>query len=107
IALATLGAQLALVRRGSVQHPVTTTVMLRLLGGPAVGVALIWLLGLDGLIAQVLLISTAMPTSVNCLLLCLEFDNHPDFVARSVFYSTVLSPLPVTLTILLAQSGWI
>ena len=107
IALATLGAQLALVRRGKTYYPVTTSVALRLLAGPAVGLALIWALGLEGLIAQVLLISTSVPTSVNCLLLCIEFDNHPDFLARSVFYSTLLSPITVTLTILLAHSGWI
>lgn len=106
VALVTLGAQLAVVKRGGTYYPVTTSVVLRLLGGPAIGFVLIKLLGLEGLIAQVLLISTAMPTSVNCLLLCIQFENHPDFVARSVFYSTLLSPFTATLTILLAQSGW-
>ncbi len=106
LALVTLGAQLANVRRGHAhRYPVTTTVILRLLVGPAIGLALIWLLGIEGLTAQVLLISTATPTSVNCLLLCLQFNNHPDFVARSVFYSTILSPITITLVILLARSG--
>ncbi|MEX0745227.1 MAG: AEC family transporter [Phycisphaeraceae bacterium] len=105
IALVTLGAQLAMVSRGGLSYPVSTSVALRLLAGPAVGLALIWLLGLDGVTAQVLLISTATPTSVNCVLLCLQFDNHPDFVARSVFYSTVLSPITVTLVILLSRTG--
>ncbi|MFA9479613.1 AEC family transporter [Phycisphaerales bacterium AB-hyl4] len=105
IALATLGAQLANVTRGQVYYPVTTTVVLRLLAAPLVGFVLIWLMGIEGLTAQVLLISTATPTSVNCLLLCLQFKNHPDYVARSVFYSTVLSPVTVTLVILLARGG--
>ncbi|MEX0653392.1 MAG: AEC family transporter [Phycisphaeraceae bacterium] len=105
VALATLGAQLATVTRRGVYYPVTTTVLLRLLAAPTIGFALIWLLGIEGFTSQVLLISTATPTSVNCLLLCLQFDNHPDYVARNVFYSTVLSPVTVTLVILLSQSG--
>ena len=105
IALVTLGAQLATVVRGEGKGPVTTSVFLRLVAGPIVGFTLLKLLGWTGPIAQVLLISTAMPTAVNCMLLCMEFDNHPSYVARSVFYSTLLSPITVTLTILLAQSG--
>lgn len=105
IALVTLGAQLAVVERGKGKGPVATSVFLRLVMGPVVGFILLKLLGWTGPIAQVMLISTAMPTAVNCLLLCMEFDNHPAYVARSVFYSTLLSPITVTLTILLAQSG--
>ena len=105
VALVTLGAQLALVKRGHERSPVATSVALRLIAGPVVGFILLKTLGWTGLTAQVLLISTAMPTAVNCMLLCLEFDNHPDYVARSVFYSTLISPITMTLTILLAQSG--
>lgn len=105
VALVTLGAQLANVKRGGVRYPVTLSVVLRLLVAPAIGLGIIKLVGLEGFVAQVLLISTATPTSVNCMLLCLEFDNHPDFVARSVFYSTLLSPITVTLVIFLAHSG--
>lgn len=105
VALVTLGAQLAVVERGEGKGPVATSVLLRLVAGPVVGFTLLKLLGWTGPIAQVLLISTAMPTAVNCLLLCMEFDNHPAYVARCVFYSTLLSPITVTLTILLANSG--
>lgn len=107
LALATLGATLGQVSRGATAYPVTLSVVLRLLVGPAVAFGMIKLLGMSGLEAQVILLSTATPTAVNCLLLCVEFDNHPDFVARSVFYSTVLSPVTVTLVVLLAQSGLI
>ena len=78
-----------------------------MLVAPALALGLIWLMGLDGLTAQVLLISSATPVSVNCMLICLEFDNHPDFLARSVFYSTLLSPVTVTGVILLGRSGLI
>ena len=81
------------------------SVILRLLIAPAVGLGLIFAFGLRGFMAQVLLISTSSPTAVNCMLLCLEFDNHPDYAAKAVFYSTLLSPITVTGVIYLAQSG--
>jgi len=105
VALVTLGAQLAVVERGDGHGPVKLSVAMRLVAGPVVGFILLRLLGWTGPVAQVLLISTAMPTAVNCMLICMEFDNHPAFVARSVFYSTLLSPITVTLTILLAHGG--
>jgi predicted permease len=107
VALATLGAQLALVIRQKHSYPITTSVIIRLLLGPAAGLAMIYLLGIEGVVAQVLLIGSSTPTAVNCMLLCLQFDNHPDFAARSVFYSTILSPITVTLTIFLSLSGWL
>jgi predicted permease len=105
VALVSTGAQLALVRFGHKKYPVKLTLLLRLIIGPAVGLLLIYLLGWQGrgLYAQVLLIGCASPVSVNCVLMCIEFDNHPDYIAQAVFYSTFLSPITVTGTILLAQ----
>ncbi len=105
IALCTLGAQLALVRKGHNNYPVKLTVILRLLAAPLLGLGLIYLFGISGYLAQMLLIASCSPTAVNAMLICLEFDNHPDFAARTVFYSTVLSPLTVTIVIFVAQSG--
>jgi len=106
LALCTLGAQLALVPRRGERYPVRLSVLGRLLVGPAIGLGIIYAMGIDDpFLAQVLLVSTSTPTAVNCMLLCLEFDNHPDYAAKAVFYSTLLSPLTVTLVIFLAQSG--
>jgi hypothetical protein len=105
IALCTLGAQLALVKPKSTKYPVVLAVVTRLLVGPLVGLGLVYALGLSGLLAQVLMISTSTPAAVNSLLLCVEFDNHAEFVAKNVFYSMVLSPITVTLTVFLTQSG--
>ena len=121
VALLTLGAQLAYVGPQAARHegprgahadapgdgpryPVAWSVALRLLGGPAVAAGLVYAFGLTGLLAQVLLISSASPTAINCMLLCLEFDNHPDFAAKAVLYSTLLSPITVTLVVFFAQS---
>lgn len=107
IALYTLGAQLAAIRRQKSDYPIKTSVVLRLLVAPIIALVMVYLLGLRGLIAQVLLIATTTPTAVNTMLLCLEFDNHPDYAARAVLYSTVLSPLTVTLAIFLAQGNFL
>lgn len=105
VALCTLGAQLAQVRPGKSNSPVTLSVVIRLVGGPLLAVGIIHLMGLSGFIAKVLLIGSATPTAVNAMLLCLQFDNHPEYAARAVFYSTLLSPLTVTLVVFGAQSG--
>jgi len=107
IALCTLGAQLASIPRGRVRYPVKTSVLLRLLAGPLLGLGLIYILGIHGFLAQVLLISTSTPTAVNAALLCLQFGNHPDYTARAVFHSTLLSAVTVTLVVFLAQSGYL
>jgi len=107
VALCTLGAKLALVRRDTHAYPVRLSVVLRLLVAPCIGLALTWLLGLEGFLAQVVLISTCTPTAINVMLLCLEFDNHPDYAARAVFYSTLFSPITVTIVIFLAKGGFL
>ena len=117
VAILTLGAQLGNVRRDANRYPVKLSVFLRLLGGPALGLGLIFALNfilgkyfgrpLTPFEAQVMLISTSTPTAVNCMLLCLEFDQHSDYAAQAVLYSTLLSPLTVTLVIFFAQGGFL
>jgi predicted permease len=103
LALLTMGAQLATLRIGRSGYPVALSVAMRLVLSPIVAFALIRLLGVDGFLAKVLMIGTCSPTAINTLLLCLKFDNHPDYVARSVFFSTLFSPLTVTPVIYLAR----
>lgn len=103
VATCTLGAQLARVRHDGTQYPISLSVLLRLLIAPVLALGIIRALKLQGFMAQVLLISAAPPTALNVMLLCLEFDNHPDFAARAVYYSTLASPLSVTVVVFLAQ----
>ena len=107
IALCTLGAQLATIKHQPTQYPISVSVIIRLLVAPAIGLGLVYLFGVEGFLAQVLLISTATPTAINVMLLCLHFDNHPDYAARAVFYSTLISPITVTLVIFLAKGGFL
>ncbi len=103
LALLTMGAQLATLRLGRSEYPVALSVAMRLVLSPIVAFALIRLLGISGFLAKVLMIGTCSPTAINTLLLCMKFDNHPDYVARSVFFSTLFSPLSVTPVIYLAR----
>ena len=107
VALATLGAQLALIPRGGDRYPIKTSLILRLAAAPLLGLGLIYALNIRGFLAQLLLIGAAVPSSVNSALLCLQFDNHPDYVAKTTFYSTLLSTVTVTLVIFLAQGGFL
>ncbi len=105
IAVLTLGAQLATIRVKERDLLVILSVVLRLIFSPLLAFFFIRLFGLQGFVARVLLIGTCNPTAVNCMLLCLQFDNHSDFAARAVFYSTLLSPLTVSLVVYAARSG--
>jgi len=103
VALSTLGAQLALVRWSGRLRPVLLAALLRLLGGPALALGLLLLLGWKGLLAQQLLISSTVPTAVNTTILAIEFDNEPEFASQAVMLSTLLSALTVTVFIQLAR----
>lgn len=107
LALATLGAQLALIPHGGSDYPVKLSIILRLAASPLLALGMIYWLDIHGFTAQVLLISASAPTAVNCALLCLQFQNYPNFAARVVFYSTLLSPATVTPVIFLAQGGFL
>lgn len=107
VALCTLGAQLALVHPLGDNDPLALSILLRLLAAPLIALGIILALGIHGLVAQVLLIGSATPSPVNAALLSLEFGNEPEYVARAVLYTTVLSPLTVTLVISVAQGGLI
>ncbi len=102
IGLATLGAQLANVSQVSRLAPLFAASVLRLCVGPAVGLALIYAAGFDGLLAQVLLISSSVPTAVNSAILSIEFDAEADFASQAVVLSTVLSMVTVSVVMSLA-----
>lgn len=101
MALLTLGVQLGSVRWGSYAADVAISCFIRLCVGPALGFLLVWLLGIRGPVAQALVLSCAVPTSVNSVLLAVEFDNEPEFASQAVLASTVLSVVTVTAVIAL------
>ncbi|WP_242698347.1 AEC family transporter [Bacillus sp. SD088] len=104
IALLTLGAQIAHIRVSFAYLPLYVSMFFRLLIGPAIALVGLWLVGIDGVVAQALLISTAMPTSVNSSIIAQEYNTEPEFAAQTVIGSTLLSSFTLTLVIYIALS---
>ncbi|API91712.1 MULTISPECIES: AEC family transporter [unclassified Virgibacillus] len=99
MALLTLGAQVAQLRLSAVLPTVYVSLALRLVLGPLVALGIIFLLQMDGLVAQALFIASAMPTAVNSSDIAQEYNNHPTFAAQIVLFSTVFSTITVTAVI--------
>lgn len=102
IALLTLGAQIANLKLRLTYAPLYVSMATRLLIGPLLAFILLKLFGIDGMVAQALLISTAMPTSVNSSIIAQEYNNEPEFAAQTVITSTFFSSLTLTVVIYLA-----
>lgn len=99
MALITLGVQLGSMKWVIRFSDVLISNAFRLLIGPVFGYLIVLLLGIEGLMAQALVLSCAVPTSLVSVLLAVEFDNEPEFASQAVFSSTLLSVFTVTLVI--------
>jgi predicted permease len=89
--LIVLGMSLAQVNFRTNLQPVSRLTTLRMLGGPAVAVLFASLVGLSGIARSVAIMQGSMPTAVNAIVLSDEFETTPDFVAGSVFATTIAS----------------
>lgn len=99
IALLTLGAQVAQLRLSKNLAVVYVSLIIRLLLGPLIALGIILVLGIDGVTAQALFISSAMPTAVNSAIIAQEYENEPELSAQIVLASTVFSMITVTAVI--------
>lgn len=102
-ALLTLGVQLGSMKWKLNISDVLLSNVLRLCIGPAIGFAVVKLLGIDGVMAQALVLSCSVPTSLSSVLLAVEYDNEPEFSSQVVFSSTIFSIFTVTLVIYLMK----
>ncbi len=91
IALIALGVQLSKSKLQLNDGSAWLAVILRLIVGPILAFLFIKLLGIDGIVAQALLISSAVPTAVNTALIAVECKNHPDYATHIVVLSTVFA----------------
>lgn len=104
VALITLGAQLSQLEIKSMfNKTVFVSCFTRLIIGPAVALLIIFALGLDGVVAQSLLIASSFPTSRNSSSLALEYDVESDTAAQTVLFSTIVSCVTVTVVIYMAE----
>ena len=115
MSLFTLGAQIASRPRWPRWKPVAMVVFLRLIFGPVQMAALLYGLHLTGFAsvdlwnddvwpAQLLILTAAVPTAVNTLLMTIELEGDADLAADCVFWTTVLSCVTLPLWLLLIRT---
>lgn len=100
IALILLGAQFAQIQFKTIFNKIILVSSLgRLVIGPAIALLLIYLMGLDGVVAQSIFIASSFPTSRNSSTLALEYDVRPNLAAQTVLFTTVLSSITVAIVV--------
>lgn len=102
-ALITLGVQLGSMTWKFQFSDVLLSNVLRLCAGPVLGFLIVYAMGLHGSMAQALVLSCAVPTSLNSVLIAVEYDNEPEFSSQAVFSSTIFSAFTVTFVIYLLK----
>ena len=100
IALITLGVQLAQVKISVNIKDILISSTARLIIGPLMGLGLVMLMGVDGILAKVLILGVATPTAVNVAIIAREFDGEPEYASQIVFITTVLSAITISLLIM-------
>ena len=103
ISLITLGVQLSKTKFDFSDIDVYIAVFARLIIGPIIALALIYLLNISGVVAQTLIIAYSVPAAVNTALIAVELDNNKDFASRMVMISTLFSAITLTLAIYAAR----
>ncbi len=100
--LITLGVSLAALRGSDWQLGALIT-LLRVPGGLLVAGAVVLLLGVEGLVAKVLILQSAMPSAVFNYFFALKYQQRPETVASGVVMSTLLAfaILPLLLWLLM------
>jgi malate permease and related proteins len=102
IALILLGMQLAHTEFAFKFKEIWAAIV-RLLIAPAIAYLVGFLLHLESLDLQVLVLQTAMPTAVNSLILVTEFGGDKGFIARNIITSTLLSFISIPFVLWLLQ----
>lgn len=102
-ALLILGIQISRTKFHSINSDVALSMFLRLVAGPVFASGIIYLLSLQGIVAQAVLISASVPTALNTALIAVEYDNHPDFASQAVLISTLACTVSLSAVIYLSR----
>ncbi|WP_080875484.1 AEC family transporter [Oceanobacillus timonensis] len=102
IALLLLGAQLANIKLHFFHRVITWSLIGRLVMGPLLALSVIYLLHIDGVVAQSLFIASSFPTSRNTSTIAMEYQIKPELHAQIVLFSTLFSIITVTVVIYLS-----
>lgn len=103
VMLILLGAQLAMMRSLEGKGPLAALSAIRLVAAPALAAVVSGFFGFPALTRDVVILQSAMPTAVVTIIYAAEFGARPALLTASVFVTTLLSL--VSLTVLLALLG--
>jgi predicted permease len=101
LALITLGVQLS--RSMKLTDPAAVSLMtgLRLLLAPVAAFLLLPLFGFDAEIRRILIVASGLPSAVNVFILAEEYKRRPDIASQTVFWSTLVSVVTVSVLLIL------
>ena len=99
LALVTLGVQLAHTKPPPLRGDLSWVLLLRLVAAPAVAAVLVMLFDFPPETRAILIAGAAAPTPVNVALLTHDLRGDSRFASASVFYSTLLSALTVSVVL--------
>lgn len=105
VALVALGAQLGASDLRVPAGPAVTAVALRLLLAPALTAAAVLLLPFPREIGAMLIVGACAPVGMLVAILAAEFRGHAQLAAAAVVASTLLSPIVVTLALVLLRAA--
>lgn len=108
VALFILGAQMVSVRSGKTAYTAAMNkafyagLAMRLVISPVASALLLYLLGIQGVLFNVMLVLSSMPAAVNAVILAEQFDAAPKVVTRCILWTTLASFVLLPLMI-----GWL
>lgn len=98
-ALTTLGIQLASTKVNFKDITIYISNFMRLALSPFLAWLMVMVLGIEGMMAQVLIIGAAAPTAVNSVLMAIEFGGDDTYASETVFTSTLFSVVTVAIVV--------
>jgi malate permease and related proteins len=104
-ALLTLGVQLSQTQPAPLRAPLVSALSIRLLLAPVLAWMLTAFIPLEPAAQMVLILAAGAPVAVNSALLAHEFGGDRRFATASVFYSTLLSMITVTVILAVLKRG--
>lgn len=94
-----LGTQIAGIKFRHLRFSAFIATAVKLLIIPAIALPLLLLFNVEGVVAQAILITTAMPASVNSSVIAQQYSDDPEYAAEIVMMSTLLSAITLPLVI--------
>jgi len=99
IAMLTIGIQLAKLRNVKISRELISATVIKLIISPFFALIYVFVFGLQGFLAQLVIITAAAPSAVNTALLGIEYDNEPELSSSIVGLTTMISAVSVSLIV--------